>query len=146
MNKKVFILVADGSRAKFLKRQNRHLAHVEDTHHPDEFPLFKDPGEHKPGVSLHSGPSSESHLYEPHTSRKEVERDYFSRKIAERINTLYDAFDELILVAPAKLLGNLRSHLNPLVHKKIKQEVPKDFTKLSMGEIYEHLEMHEIFL
>ncbi|MCK5168087.1 MAG: host attachment protein, partial [Rhodospirillaceae bacterium] len=54
---------------------------------------------------------------------------------ADRTNV----FDALVLVAPAKTLGELRKKLNPNVKGKVTAELDKDLTHLNLHDLGPHL-------
>lgn len=66
------------------------------------------------------------------------------RFVSEMADLLYQAahagaFDKLVLVAPAKVLGQLRDELHQEVTKRVIAEVGKDLVNLEVGEVEKHL-------
>jgi protein required for attachment to host cells len=74
---------------------------------------------------------------DPH--REEKRR--FADLLAEHINeaALNHSYDRLILVAPAKTLGDLRQALSKEAAAKIDGELAKDLTKVSDNDLPRHL-------
>ncbi|MBX7198235.1 MAG: host attachment protein [Rhodospirillaceae bacterium] len=72
--------------------------------------------------------------------RKEV----FARKIAHVLNTACDRglFADLILVAPAVTLGDIRHTISPAAHKAVILEIAGDWIGLSETEVFNHLKHH----
>ena len=80
--KKEWVLVADGSRAKILKRENHSLVHAFPTYHADQMisPLDRD--------SRRLGRVKKSHefirhAYSPQEEYKDAEKKEFIRKISD---------------------------------------------------------------
>jgi protein required for attachment to host cells len=51
-----------------------------------------------------------------------------------------EAFDRLVIVAPATMLGNLRRMIKPEVRNKIVAEIDKDLTRIPNNEIASHID------
>lgn len=68
----------------------------------------------------------------------------FGHKIAHALNVARERelFQDLILVAPAVALGDIRSAIAPPVHKAVILEVTGEWTGLSETEILTHLRHH----
>jgi protein required for attachment to host cells len=81
-------------------------------------------------------------MSEPHIDvRKEI-KQHLATTIAKQINSskVNKQFDQLILVVPPEMLGELRAHLSSSVRNSIKKEVTKDLRKCSSNELLEHLQ------
>jgi protein required for attachment to host cells len=63
------------------------------------------------------------------------------RKIASQINIAYQnkSFERLALVAPPKLLGELKKQLDESVLKSVVAELPKDITHYQGRDLAVHL-------
>jgi protein required for attachment to host cells len=87
--------------------------------------------------------SSVRHAYEPHTDWRTYQKHLFIQEISSFFKKIVDLHQlgGLILVAPSKLLGDLRKTLDREVSKKIFQEVEKDLTHLSEKEILDTLQV-----
>ena len=55
--------------------------------------------------------------------------------MAEIINQKNEDFDEILLIAPDKTLGEHRKHLNKKSLEKVTQEIHKDYTHTPISEI-----------
>lgn len=79
-----------------------------------------------------------------HPDPHQVDKEIFIEHLGDFINSANEQnkFDELIVVAPSHALGELRRILNAQVHKKIKVEVPGEWTKLPHAELEQHLANH----
>lgn len=133
--KKCLIVVADGERAKFLTKDKMDIVPVQaTTHRPDELPTHKDLGSGKPGTGGHNAGSS-FHAMTPHTDYHRAEKDAFAHEISQKVNEMQDAYEEIILIAPPLVLGELRKHITKNSHEKIVLEINKDLTKLPLHEL-----------
>src|SRR5437762_13314526 len=82
------------------------------------------------------------HAYQPRTDWHEYQKQIFAKEICtilEKANETSD-FDELIIISPPKMLGDIRSYLGKQVVTKITAEIPKDVSKLSEYELLNYLE------
>ena len=139
--RKTWIVVADGARARILKRKGRGklLALVEEMDSPDSRRPTRDQGTGKPGRGF--SPTSGRHEFSDPVDWHEAAKADFLKGLARRLIELdhQGAFDELILVAPPKALGELRAGLGGQLGGRIKGEINKDLTQLSVHELAAHL-------
>jgi len=75
------------------------------------------------------------------SSPKEKEERHFAHLLAHRLERgmADEAFDALALVAPPKLLGELRETLSRGLQKRVSAELHKDYTHLPIQEVAEKL-------
>lgn len=142
MMKKVWILVADSSRARFfgVDAANSSLTEMKDLMHPEarmhEQKLTSDlPGSQAGGsVGSHHGVASEK-------SPKDNEALIFVREISRFLEDAQNnqEYDELIVIAAPSFLGLMRENLTADVSKHIILEIDKNLVKHSTDEIYQHL-------
>ena len=80
----------------------------------------------KPGRTFNSTGNTR-HAIEPHTDRREVERQDFSKRILENLSEglKQNKFEKLILIAEPKMLGILNQHLDKNLASKIQESFPK---------------------
>jgi protein required for attachment to host cells len=132
-----WVVVADGARARILERKGRGkpLALVDEMSSPDSRRPTRDQGTGKPGRGF--SPISGRHEFSDPVDWHEAAKSEFLRELAERILGLSreNAFDEIILVAPPKALGELRSRLGGQLGRRLKAEINKDLTQLSVHEL-----------
>ena len=136
--KKEWILVADGSKAKILKRENHSLVHVFPTYHVDDMvaPLDKD--------SSRLGRVQESHeitrhAYSPQEEYKDIRKKEFIKKMSEIMNKNLTEYDRLVIIAPAERLGEMRVHLTDAAKEKVIREIDKDLVKASLEDVYKYV-------
>jgi protein required for attachment to host cells len=124
-----WVFVGDGQKALFLinegdeKSPNLRRLAVEE-HNSDA-----------PGRAYSSVGEIRSAVGE--TDWHELEKERFAASIADRINkvALSGAFNQLVIVAPPKILGDLRRKFTKETETKIIAEVPKDLTHHTIAEI-----------
>ncbi len=93
----------------------------------------------RPGRSYGSS-GGVRHALESHSDYRKLEKHRFSVAVAEAINRASQAreFDRLVLVAPARSLGELRQYLSHPVQSAM-QVIAKDLTKAPVAKIWEHV-------
>lgn len=127
-----WILIADAHRGKIIKYENKKITHVIPTLHSNDIISInnRDKGHHKPGNATNS-----NHFLEPDTPWKWVEKELFCQELTKIINENQEKFDSIILIAPPKILGQMRFMLSENVSKKVEKEINKDLTKLPLEEL-----------
>jgi protein required for attachment to host cells len=135
--KDTLVLVGDGRKAMFLR--NRGGAG-----HPDLFadqvmeqdnPPTHEQGTDRPG--RHEGPAGAPRSAVEQTDWHQQAADRFAAQVAQ---VLYKRahehdFERLIVVAPPRTLGTLRSAFRKEVAQKVTAEIPKDLTSKLPAEI-----------
>jgi protein required for attachment to host cells len=135
------VLVSDGRRARFLRNRGTpvHPELILELALGDDNPPSREQGSDQPGRTHAPDGRSRSALEETDWHRQAEER--FASRIAD---TLYDMehahrFRELVMVAPPRMLGELRARLRDEVADTVVAEVPKDLSALSVPELGKHL-------
>jgi protein required for attachment to host cells len=134
-----WILVADGERAQMYMRQNiKSMIPVKSI---SKRPHFQE--KLKPWVVPISGmewQAESTDNYEIGNVKEQI-KFRFMRKIASQINIAYQnkSFERLALVAPPKLLGELKKQLDESVLKSVVAELPKDITHYQGRDLAVHL-------
>ncbi len=145
MIKKKLISVIDSQEANFywaegfkIKAEDEKLLMEKSTPMHDVQQLRQ--GMHSGGVGRHST-QIPSHFFDPKHTKKESEQIEFGKKIADHLLKLKreKKYDELILVAGAKMLGSVRESLNKEVSSIISKEIPKELCKLNSAELEKHI-------
>jgi protein required for attachment to host cells len=131
------VLVGDGRKAMFLRNKGG-------AGHPDLFaerimehdnPPTREQGSDRPG--RYSGPGGAPRSAVEQTDWHQQAEDRFAAAVAE---VLYKKahehdFEQLIVVAPPRTLGTLRSVFRKELAQKVRAEVPKDLTSHKPAEI-----------
>ena len=138
-----WVVVADGEKALFLRNEG-------DAQHPNlevfremaqENPPTREQGTDRPGRMHDTGQNHRSGVQD--TDWHQIGKERFAKEIAQRLYNYAHAgrFDRLVLVAPPKVLGDMREALHPEVAERVVQEIPKTLTNHSIDKI-ENLLLH----
>lgn len=131
------ILVGDGQKALFLR--NKGSAHqvrlvVERILERDN-PPTREQGSDRPGRSNASLGTARSAMEEVDWHHLAKER--FAGELAEALyrHAHENRFEKLVIVAPPKILGNLRKAFHAEVAGRLAGEIPKELTSHPLAEI-----------
>ena len=135
------VLVGDGQKALFLRNRGdagRVQLVVEDIFERDN-PPTREQGTDRPGRSVASVGVARSAMEEADWHHLEKER--FAEELAKALYRYAhdNRFEELIVVAPPKVLGNLRKAFHPEVADRIVAEIPKEMISHPIAEIERHI-------
>jgi protein required for attachment to host cells len=132
-----FVLVADGRKSLFFRNEGDgefpNLVVERKDSHPDRKDReIKSDG---PGSAFASNGVGRS-AYEE-TDFHQQEEDRFAAVTAEMLKAraLRHGYDALVVVAPARTLGELRKHYHKEVERRLVAEVPKDLVNVPVAEI-----------
>ena len=117
---RTWIVVVDANAARFFERITRGGHVVEKTELTLTAPPKPVERDTAPRVQESVGPTR--HRIEAHTSPRVARERTFLRQVAEQLGHYAesDAFDELIISAPARATGLLRPELSRSVQEKLK--------------------------
>jgi protein required for attachment to host cells len=117
-----WVLVADGQKALFLRNDG-------DTKNYDLRVVWHQETENPPSIA--QGAALQD------TDWHQLSEDNYVKEIAEILDrAAHDgAFDEIVIVAPPKALGDLRVEINPNAVKKVIAEIPKTLTNHPIEKI-----------
>jgi len=131
------ILVGDGRKALFLRNQGAptHVELAVERVFKQDDPPTREQGTDRPGRYRGCDGTSRSAFEE--TDWHQLAEDRFATQIGGALNRLAheNRFHHLILVAPPKVLGTVRTHLNKETSSRVVAEVPKDLTSQPVKEI-----------
>jgi protein required for attachment to host cells len=135
------VLVGDGQKALFLRNKGntRQLHLVVERILERENPPTREQGTDRPGRSVASVGVARSAMEEADWHHLAKER--FAEELAEALyrHAHANRFDRLIVIAPAKILGNLRKAFHPEVAGRIAAELPLQMTSHPIAEIERRL-------
>jgi protein required for attachment to host cells len=131
------VLVSDGRHARFLRNRGTAinpelvLEHSLDADNP----RTSEQGTDRPGRT--HAPDGRSHSAIEQTDWHQQGEERFAALVADTLYRMEHAheFDDLVVVAPPKMLGDLRSRLHPEVAGCVIREVAKDLTGHTLPEI-----------
>lgn len=141
---KIGVLVANGSRAKFIHYHGIHhsepstqpLEILERFTHPDSRRKCDELVSDRPGRY-----QSVQHLrgaYAEDRNPKEETKEQFATELAKKLNDYrtHDGFDKFLIVAPAHFYGLIEKHLPREVTNLIYGTLQKDYTEYKERELY----------
>ena len=143
--REVWVVVADGAKARFYTA-NHKMSAFEPV--GPSIAISTDAKLHarelksdRPGRSISSSRTGLRHAIEPQHDYHKMEKHRFTQAIAEHLESALNrqAFDGLVIVAPRRSLGELRTLLNDAVKARVQAEVAKDLTRESAEMLWEHL-------
>jgi protein required for attachment to host cells len=144
--KVVWVATLDGAHARFfaLDRAGDDLrlfmtGTLEGTRAPSRDLVSDRPGRSKESVG------SMRHSTDPPTDPQDHAEETFTATVARELIALGNkrAFQELIIVATPKRLGDLRDKIDSRFWDTfVIMEIPGDWTNMSAGEVAEHLQLH----
>jgi protein required for attachment to host cells len=132
-----WVFVGDGQKALFLINEGDekfpNLRRMSVWENPD--PPSREQGTDAPGRAYSSVGGIRSAVEE--TDWHELEKERFAKSVAGRINqaALANAFGQIVIVAPPKILGDLRREFAKETETKIVAEIAKDLTNHTIAEI-----------
>ncbi|HFD78794.1 MAG TPA: host attachment protein [Gammaproteobacteria bacterium] len=142
---RIWILVAESSRAKLYKADNRKapLTEVEALVHPagrlHEGDLVSDRPGSDPGTP--GGQGQGRHVVDNKISAKQAEDIDFARYLARHLDQgrIDGAYDELVLIAPPAFLGLLRNSINKEVMERVSEQIDKNLVQQSPEALREQI-------
>ncbi len=147
MAKTTWILIADGARAKVLKHQGRgsELEQALDEEmvgmalgHQTRDLVSDQPGEGKDRVGY------AQRRMDPPMEPQRYAKFSFARDVARMLNEALNRgeYDELVICAPPKALGDLRGELPKTVQGRVVNEINKDLTTMPENQLKEQVRQY----
>jgi protein required for attachment to host cells len=138
---KLWYAIADGGSARFVERDAggafRTVVSFESarTHTPT-----RNIGADRPG-RVHDRVGPGRHAVEPPSDFKQEAKEDFVKLVADELGAelKHGAFDQLMLVAPAGVLTELKQKLAKPVADVVVKDLQKDLTNVPDGALAEHL-------
>ena len=131
------ILVGDGQKALFLRNKGnaRRVDLVVERILARDNPPTREQGTDRPGRSSASLGVARSAMEEANWHYLAKER--FAGELADALYRHVHAnlFDKLVIIAPPKILGNLRKAFHAEVAERVAGEIPKELTSHPVAEI-----------
>lgn len=139
--RKLWIVVADGEHARVVSPAPKQAFHTQR--------VFESPSAHKKSSDLgtdrpsrtQEGATGTRHAITPKHDLHEMEKQRFARHIAQEMNraSADGAFEQLVLVAPAHTLNDIRNELDATTAAKVVGTLQKDLTKVPDHELAPHM-------
>jgi protein required for attachment to host cells len=131
------ILVGDGQKALFLRNRGgaMDVDLVVEQILEQNNPATREQGTDRPGRSTASSAVARSAMEE--VDWHQIAKERFANEIAEALyrHAHANLFDSLIIIAPPKILGQLRKTCHAEVVARIAAEIPKELTSHPVSEI-----------
>lgn len=139
MSADTWIAIADGARARFFSYQgvNAPLKPEGVLDHINE--PTRELVTNKRGRVFHSADGTRAAMAHPSDPHEQEKRN-FAREVAESLNARAGEIERLILIAPPKMLGELRQLLSARIQEKVSDELDKDLTNIPDDAIAAHLQ------
>jgi len=137
--RRTWVVVADGARARYLSSDDRgaSFATLSDQVSAAHGKPTRALGADKPGRGRSSG-SGARYALTPKADWHSAEEEAFARAVAQDLNAAAQRrdFDELVLIAPAKTLGEIRANLDAETHGRTVAAISKDLTNLPEPDLH----------
>jgi protein required for attachment to host cells len=139
-----WIVVADSARANFYALRNGAMERIATTVNAHLEPHSRDAKSDRPGRAFGSSQNGVRSAIEPHHDYHKLEKHDFVRETVQILEKAFDEhqFERLVLVAPHRSLGELRTLLPHKMQASIWQEIGRDFTKLNVEELWMRISPH----
>jgi protein required for attachment to host cells len=137
----LWIAIADGEHARFVQPDNNNtLRTVLALDSVSAHQRSTDLGSDRPGRSFESATTG-SHGVAPRHDPHVLEKERFAHLVAAQLGeaAARGAFDELVLVAPAHVLNELREELDAAAASRLVGTLAKDLVKTPDGELWPHV-------
>jgi len=134
-------VIADGGRARFVAMDDAGNFHTVSSFVSSEMhKRSSDLGRDRPARVKESA-NVASHAVEPKRDLHEAVKEDFVRQVAAAVDQEHSErnFDELVLVAPARVIGPLKASLSKAMAGTVVKELQKDLTKIADRDLRSHL-------
>ena len=138
---KVWYVIADGGRARFVERDERGAFRTVSSFVSTELHAkASDLGRDRPARVMESATPGRSAI-EPRRDLKDAAKQDFVKLVAEQIDVEHGRgqFDNLVLVAPPGVLTELKNHLSKAMAERVVNDVQKDLTNVPDHDLTGHL-------
>ena len=142
------LLVADSARGRLFKvdRKAKVLVEIKEFLNPEARLHKKEFMNDAPGRSYDSKGQGR-HAMQKIDNSKDKSREQFANNIVQYLDGLYKSqkLNQIIIVAPSKLMGFMNSKLSNLECDQIVQKITKELSTLSKEEIFKILEQELLY-
>jgi protein required for attachment to host cells len=131
------VLIGDGQKALFLRNKGTaHQLHLEvEQILEQDNPATREQGTDRPGRAVASVGTARSAVEQ--SDWHHIAKERFAGEIADALYRYAhdNRFDELVVIAPAKVLGNLRQAFHAEVTGRLVGEINKELTSHPISQI-----------
>jgi protein required for attachment to host cells len=138
---KIWYVIADGGRARFVERdENGAFRTVVSFVAAELHARSSDLGRDRPARVKESA-NAARHAVEPRRDLHEAAKEDFVKLVAEQLEAEHKRgqFDSLVLVAPPRVLTELKQKLSKPIAELVVDDLQKDLTKVPDHDLTEHL-------
>jgi protein required for attachment to host cells len=138
---KTLYVIADGGRARFVERdENGAFRTIASFASAEAHQRSHDLGLDRP-TRVKESANAARHAVEPRRDLHAAAKEDFVKHVAGEIDTEHGrkSFDKLVLVAPPRVLTELKEKLSKAMTKLATDSLQKDLTKVPDHELAEHL-------
>ena len=131
-NRGVGVVAADNHLARIYRRVNSHIELIGEAE-PEKNSILSEINNKTVGRMKNIAGGSAHHKFEPSENASTYQKMIFTNDISNFLEKIEkeNTFDKIIIIAPPKMLGDLRKILSPHVKDRIVAEFDKDLTKLN---------------
>jgi protein required for attachment to host cells len=131
------VLIGDGRRARILRNKGtpRHVELLLERSLEIHNPPTREQGSDRPGRYMGSDGSNRFAVEQ--TDWHQLAEEQFAVEIATTLHrmNLVRGFEELVVIAPPRMMGSLRAAFRPEVAARVVAEVTKELTSRSVKEL-----------
>lgn len=132
--KNVWVVVADGSRARIFQKNSHGLEQTMSHDMCWDSLKNQEIASDKSGrAGIKGKPGGQS--FAPRTDLHEYQKQMFAKELCNLLEEAGSDFDEVILISPPKILGSIRANMSKKIKDKTVHEIGKDVTKLKQHEL-----------
>lgn len=137
-----WVVVCDGARARIFANHGRGtgLAQIESADDAEARASTKELGADRPGRT-HDSFGEGRHAMAPRADWHRFAKEHFAKEMAAIVNSaaVEGEFDGVVLIAPPRVLGDLRQALNDQASARVAGEIGKDLTQVAVQDLEPYL-------
>ncbi len=141
--KRTWVMVADAARARLFMSDGQDVQPIDGAtfDNPAAHGFSRDLRSDKPGRTIESVGGAH-HAQEPKHDPHREAKAAFARRVADYVEqgARDGKFDNLVMVAPPQMLGDLRGALGHHAAARLAGTAPKDLMKVPTAELKTHLQ------
>lgn len=137
----ILLAIADGEHARFVQPDEANILRtISSIDSASAHLRTRDIGADRPGRAFESGASAH-HAVAPRHDLHSMEKEKFARLVAEWIDdrAMAGEFDELLLIAPPRVLQEIRDALSAASLAKLVGTIEKDLVKTPDHDLWPHV-------
>ncbi|HTP82696.1 MAG TPA: host attachment protein [Alphaproteobacteria bacterium] len=141
--RRTWVMIADAACARFFMTEGHDILPVDGAvlENPAAHGHSRDLVSDRPGRTIESVGGAH-HAQEPRTDPHRAAKADFAKRVADYVetNAAANKFDDLVMVAPPQMLGDLRGALGRQASARLAGTAAKDLMKIPAAEMKAHLQ------